>query len=153
MKKIFFALLFAGLLFATGSGIEKGRELVESNASCANLSNEELESIGDYVMELLHPGEQHEFMDRMMGGEGSESLKQAHINMAQRFYCGGTAYGGMMGSGMMGGRMFQDYAPAMHSYQPFIYGFTVIDVLLIILLIGLIIIVYLTIIQSFQRKK
>ena len=52
-------------------------------------------------MEQIHPGEAHELMDNMMGGEGSASLKQVHINMAKRLYCNEES-AGMMGNGMMG---------------------------------------------------
>lgn len=90
--------------------IEQGKQLVESKISCDTLSNEQLESIGDYYMEQMHPGEAHELMDNMMGGEGSQSLQQVHINMARRLYCNDNVYvgygmmnsGGMMGGGMMG---------------------------------------------------
>ncbi len=87
------------------SEIEEGKKLVESKISCDKLSNEQLEAIGDYYMEQMHPGEAHEMMDNMMGGEGSESLKQVHINMARRLYCNENIYVGygMMGGGMMGG--------------------------------------------------
>src|SRR3989344_4266294 len=81
------------------SEIEEGKKLVESKTSFGKLGNEQLEAIGDYYMEQMHPGESHELMDSMMGGEGSESLKQVHINMAKRLYCNEDV-GGMMGGGM-----------------------------------------------------
>lgn len=86
--------------------IEEGRALVESRIDCDELSNEQLEAIGEYVMEQMHPGEEHEIMDARMGGEGSESLKQAHINIALGSYCGQNY--GMMGFGMMGQGMIEN---------------------------------------------
>ena len=88
----------------------QAKQLIDSKVSCSDLTNDQLEIIGEYYMEQMHPGDAHEAMDQMMGGEGSESLKQMHIAMGLRFYCGkdtanGTAYAGMMngyGSGMMG---------------------------------------------------
>lgn len=79
------------------------KKLIDSGKSCSQLTSGQLEEIGDYYMELMHPGKEHEMMDQMMGGEGSESLEQAHINIARRLYCNeSTIFGGMMGSGMMG---------------------------------------------------
>ena len=110
MKKItlvliIFLLAIVAVLAQEGHNneIEEGKKLVESKISCNKLSNEQLEAIGDYYMEQMHPGEAHEIMDNMMGGEGSESLKQVHINMAKRLYCNENIYigYGMMGSGGM----------------------------------------------------
>ena len=101
--------------------IEEGKKLVESKTSCDKLSNEQLEAIGDYYMEQMHPGESHELMDNMMGGEGSESLKQVHINMAKQLYCNENVYAGygMMGSrGMM--NMMGSY-PAGYDYGNYGY--------------------------------
>ena len=106
--------------------IEEGKKLVESKTSCDKLSNEQLEAIGDYYMEQMHPGESHELMDNMMGGEGSESLKQVHINMAKRLYCNENVYigYGMMGSGgrmnMMGRGLMGGY-PTSYDYSNYGY--------------------------------
>ena len=132
MKKLIFSLVVAVLaLMPSGSILadtenhspdqwSKAKEIIESGVSCDELSKDQLELLGDYYMEQMHPGEQHELMDKMMGGEGSESLRQAHIFMARRWYCGDAVGmgmmgmmmggnvgmgGGVMGSGMMGGGM------------------------------------------------
>jgi uncharacterized membrane protein len=109
MKKILPLLVFGLLLLsavlvsANGdhkSEIEEGKQLIENEVSCDKLTEEQLEAMGDYYMEQMHPGEAHEIMDEMMGGEGSDSLKQMHIQMAKRLYCKEDV-GGMMGGGMM----------------------------------------------------
>ncbi len=125
MRKAFLLLLaLASLSFATMEADElaAAKALISSNASCSALNQSQLEQIGDYYMEQMHPGAAHEAMDRMLGGEGSDSLRAAHIQMARVLYCGDTNatityggmigmmpafnrfgnWGGMMGSGMMG---------------------------------------------------
>jgi len=113
MKKaimLFFVLLIsASLVFANDSEtLDTGKSLVESKAACSDLSDEQLEAIGDYYMEQMHPGELHEAMDERMGGEGSENLKQVHIRIAKSMYCGDydMMSGGMMN--MFGGMMYQN---------------------------------------------
>ena len=110
MRKIFTIIIFSMLLLGVSlvsayeHDFDEIKQLIDSGISCDKLTDEQLESIGDYYMEQMHPGEAHEMMDQMMGGEGSESLKQVHINMAKRLYCNENFYigYGMMGSGMMG---------------------------------------------------
>ena len=104
MKKILLIFLVIVLFSFTiiaqeEHDFDETKQLIDSGVSCDKLTNEQLEIVGDYYMEQMHPGEQHEMMDEMMGGEGSESLKQVHINMARNIYCGES--GGMMNGGMM----------------------------------------------------
>ena len=110
MKKYVFLVLLVLILpvavFAHGEdGFEDTKQLIASGVSCDELSDEQLESIGDFFMEQMHPGEQHEIMDEAMGGEGSESLKQTHIRITYMMYCNNMRGGmmnmafGMMGSG------------------------------------------------------
>ena len=114
----------------------QAQKLVESGISCDELTDEQLESIGDYYMEQMHPGQAHEVMDKMMGGEGSESLRQTHILMARRLYCnenvpmgyGIIGSGGMMGAGMMG-------SPLGYTSTGFGYWSVVWVILLIVIIV------------------
>ncbi len=159
MKKIL-AMLFVGILLSISLVsaiedhqviVEEGKKLVDSEISCDKLTDEQLETIGEYFMEQMHPGEAHEIMDEMMGGGGSESLKQVHINMARRLYCNDNIYvgygmmnGGMMG--MMGGNMMGNPG----------YGFgywNFINILYLLLLIGIITLVYLGIVKLWKSTR
>ena len=131
--------------------IEEGKKLVEIKISCDKLSNEQLESIGEYYMEQIHPGEAHEIMDNMMGGEGSESLKKVHINMAKQLYCGENIYigYGMMGSGGMIGRGMMGSYPTYYNYSYSNFW----NSIWIIFLIGVIILVIWIIYKLAQKTK
>ena len=141
----------------TQQEIKEAKGLIDSKVDCKSLSDAQLEIIGEYEMELMHSGDSHEAMHKMMGlKEGSEPEKQFHINMAKTIYCGES--GGMMGGGMMnmmmGGNMM-NYG-MMGNYG---YGFgywSFVNILYTILLIGLIILVYLWILKlckNMPKKK
>src|SRR3989344_1098361 len=92
MKKIFTLLIIAVIVLTNFSVAEESfiqaQEIIKQRVSCLDLSESQLEALGDFYMEQMHPGELHEIMDARMGGEGSESLRQVHINMGRMFYCG-----------------------------------------------------------------
>jgi len=92
---------------ADGS-FDEAKAIIDSNIPCDQLTDKQLEIMGDYYMEQMHPGPSHERMDEMMGGEGSASLAAMHRSMALKFYCqsnGSSKNFGMMGGGMMDGGM------------------------------------------------
>ena len=159
-KKILILVIFLlniAIVLAQGShdsGIEEGKKLVESKISCDKLSNEQLESIGDYYMEQMHPGEAHEYMDEMMGGEGSESLKQVHINIAKRIYCNENVYGmmngGMMGWGMMGNYYYQN-PQNNNSYQNTFIGFQIFFYVLLVLVVIILILIILLLVNKLKK--
>lgn len=122
-NKLFITSLLAMLMFAFSvtpsladeesmhEDFTEAKSFLEQKVSCDDLSNEQLEKIGDYYMEQVHPDEEHEQMDQMMGGEGSESLKQMHILMARRWYCQDSVGMGMMG--YLTGNNTQNYSGGM----------------------------------------
>jgi len=164
MKKIIFVvfvILLLNLGLANGitqQEINEAKSLIDSKVSCKTLSDSQLEIIGEYYMEQMHPGESHELMHKMMGlKEGSEAEKQFHISMAKTMYCDES--GGMMGSGMMNGGMISMMMGGNMGYGMmgnYGYGFgywNFVNILYIILLIGLIILVYLWIIKLWKKNK
>jgi len=180
MRALFLVAVIAlfSLACAQPDEFAVAKQLVESKTGCDTLSDAQLELIGDYLMEQMHPGVAHERMDAMMGGEGSESLKRVHVQMAQVLYCGRNdtplTYGGMIGMmpmmagyGMMGGYYG---AGASNAYGPMgrgvgssgfgmmgspysTFGWSVFDVLTILLLAGLTAIVYLHLFQKLRGAR
>ncbi len=154
MKKYFLIglvlLLSVNLVFAHEEvNFTEVKELIDSKIDCSKLTDEQLEEIGEYYMEQMHPGESHELMDEMMGGEGSEGLKQMHINMGRSFYCKeGIGSGGMMnmmGGGMMNMGMMDTIGGNMMGYGA---GYGMMggyggSILYWLLIIGLVVLVWL----------
>ncbi len=138
----------------TQQDINEAKRLIYSKADCKTLSDSQLEIIGEYYMEQMHPGEAHGLMHKMMAlEEGSEAEAQFHIQMANSLYCGEP--GGMMGSGgmmgltnMMGGQM--NMMQGLTSNRG---CWNIVGGLYVILLIGLIILVYLWIIRLWRNIK
>jgi len=160
MKKIItiwiLALMLIPIAFAHEHNFEEVEQLIKNKVPCDNLTEDQLEMMGDYYMEQIHPGEQHEIMDNMMGGEGSESLRQVHINMAYRFYCGYNTGGmmGMMGPGMMNYQNDEGGFNMMYNYGMMGFGTGMwfgglIQILVVIALVLLII----WLIKQVSKKK
>lgn len=82
----------------------------QGEVDCSEVTNNQFDELGDAYMGTMLPNkQQHEAMDAMMGGEDSESLRQAHINMGRSYlgcwsdYNSGPVFMPMMGGvGMMG---------------------------------------------------
>ncbi|MEK6951122.1 MAG: SHOCT domain-containing protein [Nanoarchaeota archaeon] len=86
--------------------IEAGEALVEKKVDCKDLNNEQLESIGEYLMEIMHPGKAHHLMHEQMGiEEGTEAEDEFHVNMAKSMYCNESGMSMMNGGMMSGGNM------------------------------------------------
>ncbi len=144
--------------------VAEGKQLVESKADCSSLTDEQLEAIGEYLMETMHPGEAHEQMHEAMSlKEDTPEHEQLHVQIAQMMYCGkgmmkgGMMGGGMMGPGMMGGMMGPQMMqgggmPAMWSGM---WGFT--GILWFLIVLGLVILVWLWVVklwkEMFGRKR
>lgn len=146
-------LLNVGLVSAiTPQEIDEAKTLIDSKVSCDTLTNEQLELIGEYYMEQMHPGESHELMHKMMGlEEGTEAEEQFHISMAKRLYCNENS-GGMMGSGgmmpmmnMMGGGTMMGYGSGAMGSGGF--GWGIMGLLWWALLVGLVVLVWLLIMK------
>ncbi len=164
MKNKFFILslillLNFSLVSAHEHNFNETKQIIDSGISCDKLTDEQLEIIGEYYMEQMHPGEAHELMDKMMGGEGSESLKQMHINMAKNLYCNENVYigYGMMGSGGMMNMMYGTSGSGMMGNFGNSFGYwNFINIFYLVLLIGLIILIILLIVKlwkSIENKK
>ncbi|MBS3060480.1 MAG: hypothetical protein J4432_03140 [DPANN group archaeon] len=139
-------LIFPLVVAHENDTLEEAEHIIASQVTCDQLTQDQLEIIGDYYMEQFHPGEAHVAMDKIMGGEGSPTLRQAHINMAVRFYCnqgafypgGGMGFGGVMDG--IGGMMGMMGMPGMYYYQGgyqtrFSWTALIINILVILILV------------------
>lgn len=151
LSLVMVVLLFFSFSFVIASEdhedtFAQAEEIIKQKISCDDLSDDQLEILGDYYMEQMHPGELHEIMDERMGGEGSENLRLMHIRMGNAFYCGesGAMSGGMMDmmmgrEGMIGGSMGvmggSYYAGGMTTFNFLSWIVTILVILVLVLLI------------------
>ena len=150
-------LLNINFVIADSEEFEKAESIVKQKIPCNQLSESDLEIIGDYYMEQMHPGELHEIMDERMGGEGSESLRQVHISIAQSFYCGNS---GMMSNGMMntmmnrGGMMGYNYVNTNlnNNYSNNLNPFSFIIIFLVLIILVLIILLLIKKLRTPMRR-
>lgn len=122
-----FFLVFSAMSVAAAEShdaeLEEGKALVEADVDCADLNDQQRKAIGEYVMEVMHPGNAHDVMHQMMGiEEGTEEHELFHIALAQRMYCGSSGYG--YGMGMMYGGMMRSGYGMMGSWQDSNYAYT-----------------------------
>ncbi|MFA5991644.1 MAG: hypothetical protein WC794_05385 [Candidatus Doudnabacteria bacterium] len=57
----------------------------QSQVSCSKITDDQFEKLGDASMGYGITEQQHTAMENMMGGEGSATVKQAHINMGRAY--------------------------------------------------------------------
>ena len=173
MKKyLVYFLIFVfsiGIVFADAGEFAEAKKIIDAKTPCSQLTESQLEIIGDYLMEQMHPGQAHETMDKMMGGEGSASLKLMHISIAKRIYCSdindaanygmmgttiGLNYGGMMnmmGSGFFGTNMM-GYGSEYGMMGGLGYGYwSFFNLLFLLFLIGIVVLVYLWIMKLWKE--
>lgn len=154
---IIFLVFSIGFAYAHGEeDFAKAEEIIKQKVPCNELTDEDLEIIGEYYMEQMHPGELHEIMDERMGGEGSESLKRVHINMGKAFYCGEHDY---MSSGMMSMMMSRGMMGGFGNIMGNSYyvngstGFRVFSWVISILIIAILVLIILLLIKQIQTRK
>ena len=137
--------------------INEAKQLIDTKTSCNSLSDDQLEIIGEYLMEQMHPEDSHEFMHKMMGlQEGSKDEKQFHINLAKAMYCGDNSNTASF-SGMMRMSRMMGFNGMMNTGMMGNYGFgfgysNLFNILYTILLIGLIVLVYLWNVKLWKVK-
>ncbi|MEM5806079.1 MAG: hypothetical protein QW818_02280 [Candidatus Aenigmatarchaeota archaeon] len=116
-----------------------------SDLDCNKISEHEFEELGDAVMDrMVGNKELHEQMDVMMGGEGSESLRQMHITMGKNWLGCETVFQGMMGKYMipMMTRMMGNYYPACYTSYNALLIFSAIGWILAIVLFVVLILLF-----------
>lgn len=155
MKKtilIIFLLLISSVFAHADEEVKdfsEAKKLVDSKVSCDNLTEEQLEEIGEYIMEQMHTGEAHEQMHESMGlVEGTNEEKQFHVNMTKSMYCQGgmNMAMGMNDMGMnYGGSNMMGYSYGAFGFLWMLLG--------LVLFVGATILVWLLVVKFWRELK
>ena len=160
---IIFILIITFSMFADGDKHGKSvEEVLEHIREELNLENNDeiqpdlvndelLEELGEAVMSVIHPDEkEHALMDRMMGGEGTESLRSGHIMMGYYYLTGNNPMDGSYRRGMMnsGSMMSMMGSPSRNGWGIDRFFRPEVIIMCLLLIILLVLLVFL-----FIRKK
>ena len=144
------SLSISSVIAVSQDELNQAKVLIDSNISCNQLTNDQLEIIGEYYMEQMMPGIAHVRAHQMMGlTEGSEAEEQFHINMAKRIYCGENVGSGMIGGGIMGNYYYQN--PQNNNYQTNSFGFQIFFYVLLGLVVIILVLIILLLINKLKK--
>lgn len=92
----------------------------QTKINCSKVTDDQFEKLGDASMGAGISEQQHTAMENMMGGEGSSTLKQAHITMGRSYLGCWSNYNGVPSMmSMMGGAGFNQGLNMMNnSFNP-----------------------------------
>ncbi len=97
---ILILIISAFAVYAQAEDFSTAKQIIADKVQYAQMTDVQFELVGDYFMDLM-TSSRHSAMDTMMGGDGSESLKQFHIalgkNNYQYYLQTGKLQSGMMG--------------------------------------------------------
>ena len=128
--------------------LNQAKALIDSNISCNQLTNDQLEIMGEYYIEQMMPGEAHERAHQMMGlTEGSEAEEQFHINMAKRIYCNENVGGGMRGN------YYYQNPQNNDSYQNNFIGFQIFFYVLLVLVVIILVLIILWLVKRLKEQR
>ncbi len=169
MKKflsiLYLVLIMSTIVFADSNhdDFSEAQSIIEQRIPYEDLTDDQFELLGDYFMDQM-TGENHDYMDQMMGGEGSAELRQVHINMGKNMYPYYLENGElpaqampMMGSyGMMGTDTSNDigWGHMMYpGYGNMFWGFGFFGVVIMVLFWGAVIWIIYWVVQKSKPKK
>ena len=157
MKKIFYIIMVLVLALGVVADdmIAQGQAIVQQGLSCDKLSDDQLQSVGEYLMEQMHPGPAHDAMDKMMGLDQNPTEDKAfHVRLAQSMYCGqGGMMGGNGGYGMMSGYRGMMGGNGGYGMMGWTGSTPVMGILWLVILVGLAILVWLWVIKLIRETR
>ena len=157
MKKLLSIIVMVALVasFALAADeFDQARSLIQSKTPCNSLTESQLEEYGNKFRSY----KKDVALEERLGGEGSATLKQAHLNIARMMYCGDAPNAMMMGtmSAMMGRSggygMMNNYGYGygmMGNYG----GFYSVWMNLFMLIVGILVIVALVLLIAWLIKQ
>lgn len=131
----------------------------QAQLDCSKVTDTQFEKLGDAVMGSGIGEAQHTTMENMMGGEGSATLKQAHITMARAYVGCWSNYNGVVPTmSMMGGYGSYNYPVnyGRHGMMGGYYGYGACHILfgvITILIVWVLMILGIMAAVKYLRKK
>jgi len=153
-------IMLSSLVIADGD-FTQAEELIKNNVPCSQLSDVQLNLLGEYYMEQMYPDETHPILHEMIVGKAQ--LFQLHGALARSFYCGDHAVLQTETMNFLMGRSLEGFPMLVQSQagmSPTGYGATgypsvlkFTSVLYILLLATLIVLIVWLIWNSLKKKR
>ena len=129
----------------------------QTKVDCSKITDDQFEKLGDASMGAGISEQQHTAMEQMMGGEGSATLKSAHITMGRSYlgcwsnYNGAPSVMPMMSNGLgQNTGMMARWSPAANHRSPV---FMLIGLITLILVWGSLVLSIMALLKWLSKNK